>query len=130
MNFSRNIRIRDAGLGMEIKYEDLDEQRSCVEIGNDVWVGRNADIRNGVVLGDGCVVGEGSYVNRDCEPYGIYVGRPAKLIKYRFPPEMRQFLSDLKWWSWSNKKIRQNEKFFSTQISNHSVKYVENIIVF
>lgn len=52
-------------------------------IGNDVWIGFGAQVMAGVTLADGCVIGAGAVVTRDTEPYGVYVGVPARLIKYR-----------------------------------------------
>jgi acetyltransferase-like isoleucine patch superfamily enzyme len=36
-----------------------------------------------VKVGDGCVIGAGAIVTKDCDPYGVYVGVPAKKIKTR-----------------------------------------------
>ena len=52
-------------------------------IGNDVWIGYGAQILSGVTIADGCVVGAGAIVTKDTEPYGVYAGVPAKLIKRR-----------------------------------------------
>lgn len=46
-------------------------------------VGANCVILPGVRLGMGSVVGANSLVTKDTEPWGIYVGSPAKLVKYR-----------------------------------------------
>lgn len=54
-------------------------------IGNDVWIGFGAQIMAGVTITDGCVIGAGAVVTHDTEPYGVYVGVPAKLIKKREP---------------------------------------------
>jgi galactoside O-acetyltransferase len=40
-------------------------------------------ILSGVIIGDGAVIGAGSFVNKDCEAYGIYVGSPARKIGER-----------------------------------------------
>lgn len=53
-----------------------------IEIGEGTWVGNGA-----IVLADiekECVVGAGSVVVKPCnEPFGIYAGNPAKLIRSR-----------------------------------------------
>lgn len=51
-------------------------------IGNDVYIGAHSTIMP-VTIGEGCVIGAGSFVNKDCEPWGIYVGSPAKRIGER-----------------------------------------------
>ena len=57
-----------------------------VVIGAGCWIGMSVCILPGVTLGDGCVVGAGSVVTRDVEPYSIAVGNPAKAIKSRVAP--------------------------------------------
>ena len=51
-------------------------------IGNDVYIGARSTIMP-VTIGEGCVIGAGSFVNKDCEPWGIYVGSPARRIGER-----------------------------------------------
>lgn len=46
-------------------------------------VGAGSVILPGVTLGEGCVVGALSLVRKDCVPFGIYVGFPAKMIGRR-----------------------------------------------
>ena len=43
-------------------------------------VGHNVTIMPGVTIGEGATVGAKSYVTRDCEAWGIYVGIPARKI--------------------------------------------------
>ena len=52
-------------------------------IGNDVWIGYGAQVLSGVVIADGCIIGAGAVVTKDTQPYGVYVGIPAKRIKDR-----------------------------------------------
>lgn len=68
------------------------------EIGNDVWIGANVSICQGVKIGDGAVVGACSLVNKDVEPYAIYAGVPAKKIGQRFSDEEISKLLEMKWW--------------------------------
>lgn len=56
-----------------------------VTIGNNVWIGENVCILLGVNIGDGCVIGANSVVNRDIPGNCIIAGSPAKVIKkYNF----------------------------------------------
>lgn len=73
--------------------------RKRTRIGNDVWIGRNAIIRQGVTVGTGAVIGANAFVNRDVPPYAIVGGVPAKVIKHRFPPEMIERLLASEWWT-------------------------------
>lgn len=52
-----------------------------VTIGDGVWIGADVTILPGVRIGDGAVIGAGALVTKDCEPDGLYVGRPAQLVR-------------------------------------------------
>ena len=57
-------------------------------VDDDVWIGYGATIMSGVHIGQGAVVAAGAVVTKDVPPYTIVGGVPAKVIKYRFEPEM------------------------------------------
>lgn len=69
------------------------------EIGHDVWIGDNAVIVAGVRVGTGSVVGAGAVVTRDVAPYSIVGGVPARLIRDRFPAEVKAAMLELAWWT-------------------------------
>jgi acetyltransferase-like isoleucine patch superfamily enzyme len=54
-----------------------------IRIGNDVWLGTGVRVLDGAVIGDGCVVAAGAVVRGELEPYGIYAGVPARLVRRR-----------------------------------------------
>tara|TARA_R100000935_G_scaffold20725_1_gene39017 strand:- start:2860 stop:3249 length:390 start_codon:yes stop_codon:yes gene_type:complete len=54
-----------------------------VVIEDDVWIGANCTILDGVRIAKGCVIGAGSVVSKSTEPFGIYAGVPARFIKKR-----------------------------------------------
>jgi acetyltransferase-like isoleucine patch superfamily enzyme len=56
-----------------------------IRIGNDVWLGAGVRVLDGAEIGDGCVVGAGAVVRGTLEPYGVYAGVPARLVKRRAP---------------------------------------------
>lgn len=57
--------------------------RSFVHLGKHVIVGANAVLLPGITIGEGAVVGAQSLVTRDCEPWTIYGGAPARSLRER-----------------------------------------------
>ncbi len=57
--------------------------RSFLNVEKFAVVGANAVVFPGVTLGEGCAVGALSLVNKDCEPWTIYGGVPARPLKAR-----------------------------------------------
>ena len=57
-----------------------------ITICDDAYVGANCTILPGVTIGEGAVVGANALVNKDLEPWGIYVGTPCKKIGERTKP--------------------------------------------
>jgi acetyltransferase-like isoleucine patch superfamily enzyme len=47
--------------------ESITESEKII-IGNDVWIGVNAIVMDGVTIGDGAVIGAGSVVTKDVQP--------------------------------------------------------------
>lgn len=76
-------------------------------VGNDVWIGNEVSVKNGVTIGDGAVIGTKSIVTKDVPPYAIVAGVPAKIIRYRFSPEIISDLLELKWWELDDEIIKQ-----------------------
>ena len=53
-----------------------------IKIGDNVWIGSNATILQGVDIGDGAIIGAGSVVTKDVPKNAIVVGIPAKITRY------------------------------------------------
>lgn len=84
-----------------------------VIIGNDVWLGYNVCVKEGVAIGDGAVIGAKSLVTRDIPPYAVAVGIPAKVIRYRFTQEQIEKLLEIKWWDWDIALIKKSVHAFN-----------------
>ena len=52
-------------------------------VGNRAWISNNVIILPNISIGEGAVIAAGAVVTKDCEPYGIYAGVPAKKIGTR-----------------------------------------------
>jgi len=85
-----------------------------MNIGNDVWIGKNALILPGVSIGDGAVIAAGSVVVKSVENYEVVGGNPARHIRYRFTPEQINKLEKIKWWNWDIEKIKKNAKYLQS----------------
>jgi virginiamycin A acetyltransferase len=86
--------------------------KGAITIGSDVWIGTKSVILSGVTIGHGAIVAAGSIVTKDVPPYAIVGGNPARVIRYRFTPEVIEHLLKLKWWEWPIDKIAKNRIFF------------------
>lgn len=78
-----------------------------VILGHDVWLGHGAVILPGVRVGTGAAIGAGAVVSKDIPEFAVAVGVPAKVIKYRFPEEIRQQLLSLAWWNWDRARLAE-----------------------
>ena len=78
--YTSNHRIESTDIPMNKQgYDGLNP----IIIGNDVWIGARVIILPGVQIGDGAVIGAGSVVTHDVNPYSVVAGNPAKLIRMR-----------------------------------------------
>jgi acetyltransferase-like isoleucine patch superfamily enzyme len=50
-------------------------------IGDNVWCGANVVVTSGVTIGERCVIGANSVVNRDVPPLSVAAGVPAKVLR-------------------------------------------------
>lgn len=87
---------------------DAWDKKGDIVIGNDVWIGYEAVILSGVTVGDGAIIGARAVVTKDVPPYAIVGGVPARCIRRRFDEETVTKLRELKWWEWSDEKIKEN----------------------
>ena len=58
-------------------------ERSSVRFGRHAIIGANSVVLPGVEIGEGAAVGALSLVNRDLEPWTVYVGQPARAVRER-----------------------------------------------
>lgn len=73
-------------------------------IGNDVWIGCNSVIMDGVKIADGAIIGANSVITKDVPPYAIVVGAN-RIVKYRFEQNVIDELLKLKWWDLEDEQI-------------------------
>lgn len=87
---------------------DAWDNKGDIVIGNDVWIGYEAVVMQGVTIGDGAIIGARAVVTKDVPPYTIVGGVPAKPIRKRFSDEIIARLLEIKWWDWPDEKIKED----------------------
>lgn len=89
-------------------------------VDDDVWIGYGSTIMSGVHIGQGAVVAAGAVVTKDVPPYAIVGGVPAKVIKYRFEPEMIEELLKIDYGKLSKEDIEKHIDDLYTELKNPS----------
>lgn len=100
---------------------------ASVALGNDVWVGANSVIVDGVRIGDGSIVGAGSVVTKNVEPYSVVAGVPARVLRKRFSPEICDGLLRIRWWEWPDDVLRQHLALFHTTMTTEILGQLEQV---
>lgn len=70
----------DHGLDPERLIREQPVSSRGIRLGQDVWIGANAGITDGVSVGDHAVVGMGAVVTRDVPAYALVGGVPARVL--------------------------------------------------
>jgi acetyltransferase-like isoleucine patch superfamily enzyme len=90
------------GFGPDVKvwsvthrYEDADRpwllqgwEKKAVVIEDDVWLGANAFVMPGVIIGKGAIISAGAVVNKSIPAYALVAGNPARVVGWRKRPDM------------------------------------------
>lgn len=84
-------------------------------LGNDVWIGSEAMIMQGIQIGDGAIVGARSQVTNNVPAYSVVAGNPATIIRTRFTKSEIKRLLEIKWWDWSEDQLSEAMQLLCSQ---------------
>lgn len=108
------------------KYEAT--SKGNITIDDDVWIGFRTTIMSGIHIGQGAVVAAGAVVTKDVPPYAIVGGVPAKVIKYRFSPEVIDQLIKLDYSKLTDDMIREKIVDLYTSLDDKSPEEVKKLL--
>jgi len=98
------------------------EEIKPITIGNDVWIGANAIVSDGIRISDGAIIGAGAVITKDVPPYAVCLGLPAKIVRYRYDAQTVTRLINLKWWEWDEATLKNTAFAFQHEESIESVE--------
>lgn len=101
---------------------DIGNKRG-ISIGNDVWIGLDAIILNGIKVGNGATIAAGSVVTQDVPSYCVVAGVPAKVIKRKCTEAEADEMASIAWWDWPPSRIKEVAPDFKLSISDFLSKY-------
>lgn len=78
---ANNHQFKETSIPICFQGPDYSKNQTIIE--DDVWIGVRTIFTPGHRIGKGSIIGAGSVVTKDVEPYSIVGGNPAKLIKKR-----------------------------------------------
>ena len=61
-----------------------------ITVGDDVWVGSNAIVLDGITIGPHSVIGAGAVVTKNVAPWSVVAGNPARKLRDRRDPPTRK----------------------------------------
>lgn len=110
--------------GVDYKRPELTKRKGAITIMNDCWIGEKATILSGVTIGNGAVVAAEAVVTKDVPAYAIVAGNPAKIIGYRFDDKQIEALNLIRWWNWSEDKVRSQAEELYGDIDEFISKHI------
>ena len=88
--------------------ENFYNENDPVKIHDNVWIGANVIVLDGITIGEGAICAAGTVVSKDVPPYSIVGGVPAKVIKYRFEDEIINQLLQMNIFSKDEAWLKEN----------------------
>jgi tetrahydrodipicolinate N-succinyltransferase len=91
-------------------------------IGHDAWIGERAIIAPGCKrIGIGAVIGAGSVVTKDVPDFAVVAGAPARIIRFRFSPEIQDAVLKSQWWELSLQDLARNLKSLTVTLDREQL---------
>lgn len=103
----------------ECRFEAFSKGNIVVE--DDVWIGFGATILSGVHIGRGAVIAAGAVVTKDVDAYAIVGGIPARILRYRFPEEIREKVSRLNFEKFNLNQVRKSLGLLYSPVDSENI---------
>lgn len=109
-------------LGLVQKDTINSNEENPLVIGNDVWVGDGVTILPSCkYIGNGAILGAGSVITKNIEPFTVVAGNPAKMIKRRFSEDEEVLIMQSQWWRLSLQELLMADKLLVSKVNRESL---------
>lgn len=98
-----------------------------IAVGHDVWIGHGAVLLKGVQIGNGAVIAAGAVVTSSVPDYAIAVGNPARVLRFRFAPEVIALFQRLEWWLLKPHELAELEGLFHLDFNKEPEKGISKL---
>jgi len=102
-------------------------ERGDLNIGHDVWIGGHVVIFSGINIGTGAIIGAGSVIRKNVDPYSIVYGNPAKEIGKRFNDNLIAKLLKSQWWNLNDNAINEISNDLLSDDAEALLKKIEKL---
>lgn len=93
-----------------------------ITIEDDVWIGYEALILQGVKIGRGSIIGARSVVTKDVPPYSVYAGN--KILRKRFSEDIIEKLMNMDYGKIHHKKNDIFEQYWNEELNEENVDQI------
>ena len=98
-----------------------------IQVEDDVWIGYEALILQGVKIGRGSIIGARSVVTKDVPPYSVYVG--TRILKRRFPDDMVNQLMDSDYRLVCHRTTDSFEEYWHKDLDEENIDEIINAFI-
>lgn len=99
------------------------EHGKGISVGSDVHLGFGSTVIGHVSIGHGAVIASNATVFTDVPPYGICVGNPGRVTKFRFDEATVAALLRIAWWDWPEWRIKSRMDDFYLPIAEFVARF-------
>lgn len=97
------------------------QSKGPITVNDDVWIGTNALLLSGITVGQGAIIGAGSVVTHDVPPYAIVAGSPARVVRFRFKPEIIEKLMRIDFSTLDRENLTENSNILYREITDENI---------
>ncbi len=95
---------------------------------DDVWLCTDVTVLSGVTIGKGAICMAGSMITKDVPPFAIVSGIPAKVVRYRFSPELQKEMLNIDFLSLNEDALKHLDTLLHTSLTPEILSQIKDYL--